>query len=214
MSIDSPPRKIVRHVTHFQPMSIASFFSAGTSTGTKRARDDETPTVLRQPASLCAWNANSLLNRISKDASALAAFLDGEAPDLVFVSEVRMPAAAPQGAKANDGKPRRRGEPSKATAALAREADQVTAFLRAHNYRAHFSLSDSKYAGGALLVRRDVAPPLSVRYSLDMTLPATTHTSDGRVIVASFEAFEVLGTVRALIPSPHTRGVHSLLRSR
>ena len=63
-------------------------------------------------------------------------------------------------------------------------------------------------------MRRDVAPPLSVRYSLDMTLPATTHTSDGRVIVASFEAFEVLGTVRALIPSPHTRGVHSLLRSR
>ena len=71
-------------------MSIASFFTAGA----KRPRDDEQPT-LRQPASLCAWNANSLLNRISKNDKALAAFLDDEAPDLIFVSEVRAPAAAP-----------------------------------------------------------------------------------------------------------------------
>jgi hypothetical protein len=56
-------------------MSIASFFSK------KRPRDDNVVTdnapqlVLRKPRTLCAWNANSLLNRINKDGKDLAAFL-------------------------------------------------------------------------------------------------------------------------------------------
>ena len=41
-----------------------------------------------------------------------------EAPDLIFVSEVRFPAAGPPGCKANDGKPRRRSELSKGSSAL------------------------------------------------------------------------------------------------
>ena len=105
-----------------------------------------------------------------------------------------MPAAAPPGAKANDGMPRRRGEMHKGNAAAAREADLLSTFIRAHNYRAYFSLADSKYAGSALLVRRDVTPPAALRYSLDLSAPASTHTTDGRVIVASFESFDVLGT--------------------
>ena len=55
-------------------MSIASFFSK------KRPRDNVTDNapplvVLRKPRTLCAWNANSLLNRITKDGKELASFL-------------------------------------------------------------------------------------------------------------------------------------------
>ena len=41
---------------------------------------------LPQPRTLCAWNANSLLNRIEKDGSLLSAFLKEEAPDVLFIS--------------------------------------------------------------------------------------------------------------------------------
>ena len=170
-------------------MSIATFFSVGA----KRPRE-EAAVAARAPATLCAWNANSLLGRVSKDSTVLAAFLDGEAPDIIFVSEVRMAAAGPPGCKKDDGKPRRRAEPSKATPALAREAEDLTAFLRKHNYRAYYSLSDSKYSGVALLVRRDVKQPTALRFSLDLAAPDATHHPEGRVIVASFDGLDVLGT--------------------
>ena len=170
-------------------MSIATFFSVGA----KRPRE-EAVEAKRAPATLCAWNANSLLGRVSKDSTVLAAFLDNEAPDIIFVSEVRMAAAGPPGCKKDDGKPRRRAEPSKATPALAREAEDLTAFLRKHNYRAYYSLSDSKYSGVALLVRRDVKQPTALRFSLDLAAPDATHHPEGRVIVASFDGLDVLGT--------------------
>jgi exonuclease III len=179
-------------------MSIKSFFV----TGAKRPREEDGSAAaakLRPPLSLCAWNANSLANRVSKDGKALAAFLDSEAPDVIFVSEVRMPAQGPPGCKKDDGKPRRRTELARGTAAQAREADELGSFLRSHGYRAYYSLSDSKYSGAALLVRRDVQQPVSLRFSLDLAAPSEAHHADGRVIVASFEAFELLGTCR------HTR---------
>ena len=187
-------------------MSIASFFkpAGGSSSGAKRPREEENVAAtaasltqpLPQPRTLCAWNANSLLNRIEKDKSAVAEFLTTDAPDLILVTEVRMPAAGPAGCKKDDGKPRRRSEISKATAAQAREADVIASFLRTHNYRAYYTLSDSKYAGTALLVRRDRAQPdpASLRYTLSDGGPPGQHTVEGRVIRCSFADFELLGT--------------------
>ena len=173
-------------------MSIASFFKP--TVGEKRSRDEAEPSSLRQPLSLAAWNANSLGNRIAYNGALVKSFLATEAPDLIFVSEVRFPAAGPPGCKSNDGKPRRRGELSKGSSALSREADQLSAFIRSNNYKAYYSLSDSKYAGSALLVKRDVAPPNSIRYSLDLSAPSTSHHPEGRVILASFDDFDLLGT--------------------
>ena len=188
-------------------MSIASFFKpsgSSSSSGTKRPREGDEGTSsasvsssqsLPQPLTLCAWNANSLLNRIEKDRAQLSAFLSADtAPDLVFISEVRMPAAGPPGCKKDDGKPRRRNEMSKANAAQSREAETIATFLRQHNYRAYYTLSDSKYAGAALLVRRDCAQPSDLRYTLCDNEPPTQHTSEGRVIRCSFADFDLLGT--------------------
>lgn len=46
----------------------------------------------------------------------------------------------------------------------------------------------------ALIVRRDVTPPISIRYSLEMDAVSTTYHAEGRVIVATFEDFDLLGT--------------------
>ena len=108
------PPSVAASTTHhpIQPsMSIASFFKP--TVGEKRSRDEGEPSSLRQPLSLAAWNANSLGNRIAYNGALVKSFLATEAPDLIFVSEVRFPAAGPPGCKANDGKPRRRGELSK-----------------------------------------------------------------------------------------------------
>jgi len=149
---------------------------------------------LRSPRRLCCWNANSLLNRLQKDGDAFATFLTAHAPDVIFISEVRMPASGLPGCKKDDGRPRQRGELSRASPAASREADLIMAALRTHRYRAYFSLADSKYAGSALLVRRDVAQPSALRYSLDLSAPSARHHSEGRVICATFEEFDILGT--------------------
>lgn len=178
-------------------MSIASFFSK------KRPRDNVTDNapplvVLRKPRTLCAWNANSLLNRITKDGKELASFLtnneEGEAPDVIFVSEVRMPAAGLPSSSSRAASTRRRGELAKNTPTQSREATEITTFFRKYNYRPYWSLADNKYAGTALLVRRDVTPPISIRYSLNMDAPPSTHHVEGRVILATFEDFDLLGT--------------------
>ena len=85
---------------------------------------------------------------------------------MIVVSEVRLPVAGPQGCKRDDGKSRRRGEIARTTPVQFREADAISSFLRSHNYRAYWSLSDSKYAGTGLLVRRDRMQPSSLRFSL------------------------------------------------
>jgi hypothetical protein len=176
-------------------MSIASFFKLGAG-AQKRPRSDDEPSSGPKPhvRSLVAWNANSLLNRIQKQPQLLRGFLEAERPDLIFVSEVRMPAAGPPGCKAGDGKQRQRARFARGTAAQSREADDVASFLASSGYRAWFSLADSKYAGGALLVRTDRAPPSRVVYSLDAGAGPERHHPDGRIVLASFESFDVLGT--------------------
>lgn len=174
-------------------MSIASFFG-------KRPRDESSggpPSASEpqeEPRVLCAWNANSLLQRIQKDDKLVRAFLAERKPDIIFVSEVRMAAAAPPGAKRGDAMPRRRGELSKGTKDQVREAESVVSFLRSVGYRSVYSLSDSKYAGGALLIRRGCVQPTNLHFSLDPAAPSTSHHPEGRVIGCSFPSFDLLGT--------------------
>lgn len=167
--------------------------------GEKRPREDESappPCAAKPVSTLCAWNANSFLVRIKNDPKSVAAFLTLHAPDAIVVTEVRMPAAVVGGGagKKGDGKPRSRSTFSTATKALADEAQLVKSFVLEHGYRAHYSLADTKYAGTALLVRRECEQPASLRYSLDPAAPAERHHPDGRVVACSFGGFELLGT--------------------
>ena len=184
-------------------MSIAAFFKPtnkrpreeeeGGAAASTSAASTSAAGPLPSPLKLCCWNANSLLNRIEKDGEKVSSFLNTESPDVLFISEVRMPAAAPPGSKKDDGKPRRREALARGTAAQVREADIITSFVRNHNYRAYWSLSDSKYSGCGLLVRRGREVPSSLRFSLSASEP-TAHHPEGRVILASFSDFDLLGT--------------------
>lgn len=105
-----------------------------------------------------------------------------------------MPAAGLPSSSSRAASSRRRGELAKNTPTQSREATEITTFLRKYNYRPYWSLADNKYAGTALLVRRDVTPPISIRYSLNMDAPPSTHHVEGRVILATFEDFDLLGS--------------------
>ena len=186
-------------------MSIASFFKPSASSEKKRPRDEEDSVVgggtsdgniAEKPPvrSYVTWNANSLLQRVELDASAVRKFLMEHAPDVVFISEVRMPAAGPPGCKKGDGKPRRQSDMARGTPAQSKEADAIADFVRSAGYRAYWSLAEYKYSGCGLLVRKDRAQPLEVRYSLDAAAPAGRHHPEGRVILAHFAHLELLGT--------------------
>ena len=105
-------------------MSITQFFSrpGGANSDAKRQKTtEEVPP--EEPRTIVVWNANSLLSRVDSNRNELRAFIEKESPDVLFVSEVRMPAAGPPGSKVGDGKPRAHSTLSKATAALADEAE-------------------------------------------------------------------------------------------
>ena len=198
-------------------MSITSFFKRtdGAPTSSKRPREDEPPAVAgptRHVKSLVTWNANSLVNRIQNDRAPFESMLRAHSPDVIFISDVRSPALGPTGCKKNDGLPRQHGKFSRATNALANEADLVARFCKEHGYHAYWSLAEYKYAGAGMLVKSACEQPHSVRFSLNLDAPAATHHKDGRVIFASFEEFDVLGTCApALQPRARTRDpwVHS-----
>ena len=83
-------------------MSLHTFF--GPNASRKRPLDESSSSSaeaapLPDPRTFVAWNADSLLTRVKKNASELGAFLATTRPDVVFVSEVRMPARGPPGAK-------------------------------------------------------------------------------------------------------------------
>jgi len=185
-------------------MSIAQFFSrpGGATSDTKRQKttQDVPP---EEPRTIVVWNANSLLSRVDSNRDELRAFIEKTSPDVLFVSEVRMPAAGPPGSKVGDGKPRTHGTLSRATTALAEEAERVKTFCSQLGYRTYWSLAEKKYAGCALLVKRSCVQP-TLRFNLEeeqperqpggQEAPPEQHDREGRVILASFGSFDFLGT--------------------
>jgi exonuclease III len=180
-------------------MSIASFFrkpgaSSSSDEGSSKRQKTEAEAALTEPLTFVVWNANSLISRVDSNRGELRSFLETTSPDVVYISEVRMPAAAPPGAKVGDGQPRSHGKLSTATKAASEEAERVKAFVAQAGYRAYFSLAEKKYAGSALLVKRSCTQPTQLRFSLDADAPASAHDREGRVVLASFASLDFLGT--------------------
>ena len=94
------------------------FFKPAAAAPQKRARCDEPQVAPKEAAaaparsikSICCWNANSLLNRLKYNKAEVSAFLQSQKPDILFISEVRMPARGPSNCKRDDGQPRLRGQ--------------------------------------------------------------------------------------------------------
>ncbi|KAJ8553974.1 hypothetical protein K7X08_024652 [Anisodus acutangulus] len=107
---------------------------------------------------------------------------------LQIIYEVRMPAADSKGALKN---PR---ELKDNTSSSHEDKLVVTRALSSpplKNYSVWWSLSDSKYAGTALFIKKCFQPK-KVSFSLDAK--GSKHEPDGRVILAEFETFRILNT--------------------
>ncbi|KAG5523036.1 hypothetical protein RHGRI_035002 [Rhododendron griersonianum] len=182
--------------------------------------DDNNNNNKKEPSKFVTWNANSFLLRVKNNWPEFTKFVETLDPDVIAIQvlltfdslslfdhgfrlfgksmtlvnvgsgemEVRMPAA---GAK---GTPKNQGELKDDTSS-SREEKQI--LMRAissppfKSYDVWWSLSDSKYAGTALFVKK-CFPPKKVSFSLDRT--ASKHEPDGRVILAEFESFRILNT--------------------
>lgn len=166
--------------------------------GAEREGNGAQESAAPEPRTLMTWNCNGLTCRAqsAQQVAELQAMLWANQPDVVAIQEVRMPASAPKGAKKGDGQPRSRTVPNTNTPTGRKDAEMVGKLLRSKelaNYEVFYSLADWKYAGSALLVRRPCRP-MRVRYSLKEGAPQGQHHTDGRVIFAEFETFDLLAT--------------------
>jgi len=141
-----------------------------------------------EPHKFVTWNANSLLLRMKSDWPAFSQFVARLDPDVICIQEVRMPAAGLKGAPKN---------PSELKDDTSSSRDEKQIVLRAlssspfKDYRVWWSLSDSKYAGTAMFIKKKFEPK-KVSFNLDRT--SSKHEMDGRVIIVEFESFFVLNT--------------------
>ncbi|KAM6570181.1 hypothetical protein CsatB_018166 [Cannabis sativa] len=177
---------------YFQPVEKNG--SAKKPTPSPSKKNDENGEILveedtkKEPLKFLTWNANSFLLRIKNDFPDFTKFVSEFDPDVISIQEVRMPAAGSKGATKNPAE-------LKDDTSSSREEKQI--IMRAlssppfNNYRVWWSLSDSKYAGTALIVKKCFQPK-SVFFNLDKK--ASKHETDGRVILAEFETFRVLNT--------------------
>ncbi|KMZ61655.1 DNA-(apurinic or apyrimidinic site) lyase, partial [Zostera marina] len=151
-------------------------------------KDDEVGFHRRDPTKFVTWNANSLLLRVKADWKKFSHFVQTINPDVICVQEVRMPSAGCKGA------PKNHGQLKDDTASSRQEKQVLMQALSSppfDDYRVWWSLSDSKYAGTALFVKKQCQPKI-VWFNVDRK--AGKHEPDGRVILAEFETLILLNT--------------------
>ncbi|KAG6410430.1 hypothetical protein SASPL_128490 [Salvia splendens] len=150
--------------------------------------EENNGTSKKKPSKFVTWNANSLLLRIKNNWTEFSKFFQNLDPDVIAIQEVRMPAAGSKGA------PRNPRELKDDTSSSREEKLVVTRALSSapfRDYNVWWSLSDTKYAGTALFIKKCFNPK-KVSFSLDQA--GSKHEPDGRVILAEFESFRVLNT--------------------
>ncbi|KAL5544011.1 hypothetical protein UlMin_007795 [Ulmus minor] len=176
---------------YFQPVEKDGSAKKPTLSPSKKlCENGETPLEepKKEPLKFLTWNANSFLLRVKNDWSEFTKLVTSFDPDVIAIQEVRMPAAGSKGAAKNPGE-------LKDDTSSSREEKQI--MMRAlssppfRDYLVWWSLSESKYAGTALLVKK-CCQPKSVFFNLDKK--ASKHETDGRVILAEFETFRLLNT--------------------
>ena len=152
------------------------------------------------PTTIVSWNINGVVPRSEKNADEVRRFLATCGADCVFLSEVRLKAycGVPKHKK-GDGNARDRRKPQ----AKEEELDRVRALFDRDAWHAPvYSLSDTKYAGSAVLLKRGGASPKRVWFDLprvgelDEASPrfGTRHEVDGRIILLEYETLLLLHT--------------------
>ncbi|XP_047314493.1 DNA-(apurinic or apyrimidinic site) endonuclease [Impatiens glandulifera] len=141
-----------------------------------------------EPTKFVTWNANSFLLRVKNDWPEFTKFIETLDPDVICIQEVRMPAAGTKKGSKNQGEIKDDSNSSREEKQIMMRALSNPPF---RNYNVWWSLSDSKYAGTAMLIKKCFSP-IKVSFSLD--LKGSKHEMDGRVILADFGTFRLLNT--------------------
>ncbi|KAL8230562.1 hypothetical protein R6Q57_000340 [Mikania cordata] len=159
-----------------------------TGTTTPIEEDEDNKTQKKQPTKFLTWNANSFLLRVKNNWPEFTKFIDAIDPDVIAIQEVRMPAAGAKGSPKNPSELKDDNNSSREEKLIITRALSVPTFRK---YNVWWSLSDSKYAGTALFVKK-CFPPKKVSFNLDSSV--SKHEADGRVIIAEFESFRIMNT--------------------
>ncbi|XP_057791512.1 DNA-(apurinic or apyrimidinic site) endonuclease [Salvia miltiorrhiza] len=152
------------------------------------AATENNETSKKEPSKFLTWNANSLLLRIKNNWTEFSKFVENLDPDVIAIQEVRMPAAGSKGAPRNPREFKDDTSSSREEKLVVMRALSNAPF---RDYNVWWSLSDSKYAGTALFIKKCFNPQ-KVSFSLDQA--GSKHEPDGRVILAEFESFRLLNT--------------------
>jgi len=161
---------------------------AQAQTQTQTQAQTRPPPPSADPTKMVTLNVNGLLSRAKSagDWAAFCAFVERHDPCIIVLQEVWLPASSSSA----------RGAVKADTKAARDDKALLDRALRQHPlsaYRALFSLADTKKAGQMLLYHPR-AQPRRVRYTLEDGAPAGRHHSEGRVILAQFDSFDVLAT--------------------
>lgn len=191
-----------RPASSYVPSVPLTLSAAPTSVPVTLTHSSVSPSPSVPPPFPQCWNCNGLSARLrsASDTAAIKRFLVEQAPDVLFLSEVRLPAAHNAGNR----------KPSQLTAwfrSRVRDSDPASSndfallvtFLRApecRHYRIWYSLADHKYSGTAMLLNTlTTAPPSSIRFNMDtLDVKRSVHHPQGRVIFAKFASFSILHT--------------------
>lgn len=174
----------------------------------KRSHVESSLKAWGTPRKIIAWNVENLVSRARQNRDEVEAFFRTCEADVIFLSEVKL-AAVPctSNAKRGDGSKRRRWEPKRGCDKRTDEEMRLVDILFKNvsdMYRdPMFSLSDWRYAGSCILLKRN--SPIPRRVWFDLVIPATegteamvvdhkVHEGDGRVICCDFETFWLLHT--------------------
>ena len=117
---------------------------------------------------IVTMNSNSLANRISdkKNHADFKAFIECHLPDIVAIQEVRLPAkTTSSNPKKNDGSRRDRTKIDDRDSKASTDKHLLKNCEAFKDYQTYYSLSDWRYAGTAIALRKNSTEPLWIEYT-------------------------------------------------
>ncbi|EZG73009.1 endonuclease [Gregarina niphandrodes] len=134
--------------------------------------------------------------RATAEWESFSEWVETQTPDVICLQEVKLAAYGSISSVKGDGKPRDRGKIKDNTKSAIPDADIVRQKLQRKpfsQYQQFWSLSDWRYSGVLVLVRKPIKV-LKTRFNLDPDRPASEHHPDGRVVVLQFPNVDFVGT--------------------
>lgn len=133
---------------------------------------------------IVTMNSNSFANRISdkKHNSEFKVFMEIHSPDVVAVQEVRLPAKSfSSKPKKNDGSKRDRTKIDDRDSKAATDKHLLNNCEAFRNYKMYYSLSDWRYAGTMVALRKDSVEPSWIEYTFGGAEEKSIRHNDKRV---------------------------------